>query len=161
MRVFSLVTTMMILSRQAKDRVKVSLLHGGTKVKVTIARAAEWHLIRDRLDDTVADALSALDESEFIYRTQPPTVRLSFTCDLSDVTDEREFEEYLTAVHRIMHRQHRDDVQLTVLVNQKLRSSFDSVEWSQREACAAGHQTTLAVVGGSGPIERKALNWEE
>lgn len=151
---------MMILSRQAKDRVKVSLLHGGSKVKVTIARAAEWHLIRDRLDDTVADALSALDESEFLFRTQAPTVRLSFTCDLSHVTEEREFEECLTAVHRIMHRQHRDDVQLTVLVSQQLRSSFDSVEWSQREACAASHQTTLALIGGSGPTERNPLNWE-
>ena len=140
---------MMILSRRAKDRVKISLLHGGSKIKISIDREAEWHLLRDRLDDTVAAALSGLDESEMLFRELAPTVQLSLTCDLSHVTDEREFEECLTAVHRIMHRQHPEDVRLLVLVNSKLRGSFDSVEWSHREACAASHHTTLALMGCS------------
>ena len=145
---------MMILSRRAKDHVKVSLLHGGSKIKVSIAREAEWRLLRDRLDDTVASALSGIDEAQMLFREDAPTVQLRFTCDLSHVTDEREFEECLTTVHRIMQRQHADDVQLLLLVSPKLRSSFDSVEWSHREACAASHNTTLTLLGSVGGADR-------
>lgn len=134
---------MLVLTRKTKDRVKVSLLHGGSKIKVAIAREAEWQLLRDRLDGAVALALSALDDSGL---SRDETIKpLSFTCDLSHVTEEAEFEECLNSIHRIMHRQLAGDVCLLVQVSTLLRNRFDSVEWSLRQACAAGHSTTLSV----------------
>jgi|GEM_PF-2792080 len=147
---------MLILNRRAKDRIKVSLLHGGSKIKVLIAHEAEWRLLRDRLDDAVFGVLSTPDNAEEFLRPMAPTVQLSLTCDLSHVNNEREFEECLTTIHRLMAKQHPDDTRLLVLVNPKLRNNFDSVEWSHREACAASHQTTLVLVGNaSQPIETK------
>ncbi len=138
---------MLVLTRSTKDRIKVSLLHGGSKIKVSIAHASEWRLMRDRLDGAVASALSSLDESDKLLWEDEPPKPLNFTCDLSSVTDEAEFEECMNAIHRIMHKQHPDDVRLVVLVSSQLRNRFDSVEWSHRQACAASHHTTLALPG--------------
>jgi hypothetical protein len=154
-RVFSLGAAMLVLTRKTKDRIKVSLLHGGSKIKVAIAREAEWQLLRDRLDGAVAVALSALDDSGMSggdISLKP----LSFTCDLSHIADETEFEECLNSIHRIMHRQLPGDVCLLVHVSSWLRNRFDSVEWSHRMSCAAGHQTTLAVQCDVVPPERQA-----
>lgn len=138
---------MLVLTRKTKDRVKVSLLHGGSKIKVAIAREAEWQLLRDRLDGAVAAALSELKESG-LFHDDSSMKPLSFTCDLSHVTEEGEFEECLNSIHRIMHRQLAGDVCLLVQVSTLLRNRFDSVEWSHRQACAAGHSTTLSVQNG-------------
>lgn len=147
---------MMILNRRVKDRVKVSLLHGGSKIKVSLDHEAEWHLLRDRLDDAVANALASEKEAAELFKRSVPPVQLSMTCDLSHVTDEREFEECLTTIHRVMYRQHPDDVRLMVLVSPELRGRFDSVEWTHREACAASHQTTLALIGNAAqPMDTK------
>ncbi len=135
---------MLVLTRKTKDRVKVSLLHGGSKIKVAIARDAEWQLLRDRLDGAVAAAMSVLDDSS-LFHDDSSIKPLSFTCDLSHVTEEAEFEECLNSIHRIMHRQLAGDVCLLVQVSLQLRNRFDSVEWSHRQACAAGHSTTLSV----------------
>ena len=132
------------------------LLHGGSKIKVSIAREAEWHLLRDRLDDAVRDALVPADKEPSVLRPNVPTVQLSLTCDLSHVTNEREFEECLTTIHRVMELQHPDDVRLMVLVSSEMRGRFDSVEWTHREACAASHQTTLALMGNAAlPMDTK------
>ncbi len=142
---------MHIHSRRAQDRVKAVLLHGGSKIKVTIRSVAEWRLLRDRLDDAVADALegSAVarrSDDDFTEFCEPPGP-LHLTCDLSAVTCEDEFEQRAETIHRVMSRQHPADVRLTVLVSPELRNRFDSVEWKHREACAAAHHTCLTPVG--------------
>jgi len=134
----------------------VSLLHGGSKIKVSIDHEAEWHLLRDRLDDAVQNALAAENDAATAFKREQPTVQLSFTGDLSHVTDEREFEECLTTIHRVMYRQHPEDVRLMVLVSPELRGRFDSVEWTHRAACAASHHTTLALMGNAAqPMDTK------
>lgn len=139
---------MLILSRRTKDRVKVSLLHGGSRIKVAIAQESEWRLLRDRLDDAVANVLASLKEPDGpLPPDEAPTIQLNLVCDISHVVEEAEFEECLSTIHRIMDRQHPDDVRLLVLVGNKIRNRFDSVEWSNREACAASHHTTLALPG--------------
>lgn len=135
---------MLVMTRRTKDRIKVSLLHGGSKIKVAIAREAEWQLLRDRLDGAVAVALAELNEPALVW-DDFPLKPLSFTCDLSHVTDESDFEECLNSIHRIMRRQLPGDVCLLVHVSSRLRNRFDSVEWNHRQACAAGHHTMLAV----------------
>ncbi len=138
---------MFIFTRRAKDRRKATMLHGGSQIKVSIHSDAEWQLLRDRLDDTVADLLSDLDEGDRPFLNEFPTVQLSLTCDLSTVTNEREFEEYTATIYRLMSRQHPSDARLTVIISPELRSRFDSIEWAHREACAAQHRTTFAHTG--------------
>ncbi len=141
---------MLVLTRRTKDRVKVSLLHGGSKIKCTITHEPDWRVLRDRLDDAVASGLASLKEAEGPFqREEAPTIQLNLVCDISHVIDEAEFEECLSTIHRIMDRQYPDDVRLLVLVGNKIRSRYDSVEWSNREACAATHYTTLALPGVS------------
>ena len=151
---------MLVLTRRTKDRAKVSLLHGGSKIKCTITHAAEWQILRDRLDDAVANVLASLKEPDGPFqREEPPKIQLNLVCDISHVIDEAEFEECLSTIHRIMDRQHPDDVRLLVLVGNKIRARFDSVEWSNREACAASHHTTLALPGFS-PLSIRTTDGE-
>ena len=113
-------------------------------------------MLRDRLDDAVQDALASETGAGPEFKRDQPTVQLSLTCDLSHVTNEREFEECLTTIHRLMNRQHPNDVRLMVLVSAELRGRFDRVEWTHRVSCAASHHTTLALMGNTAqPLDTK------
>ncbi len=146
---------MIILSRRAKGRTKVSLLHGGSKIKATIEHPEDWELLRDRLDDAVAKALRR-DAEENPLPVMPgdtPIIRLMFTCDLSHLQYEEEFEEAMATVHRVMHEQSSHDVQLVVLISPQLRKKFDSVEWMKRVACASRYHTSLVVHGTATSVD--------
>lgn len=147
----------MIFHRYEKDRVKIVLQHGRSKVKVTLSTEAEWHLLRDRLDDSILDALNNREETEPLYRDPISPAELRFTCDLSHVHDDREFEERMIGVHRIMHRQSDRDVRLVVLVSSELRGRFDSKEWEIRVQDAWNYHTVFVVAGHSSEVKRQEV----
>lgn len=141
--------TMHIETRRAKDRVKATLLHGGSKIKISIRFMAEWFLLRDRLDDAVSDALRGTDQEKLflLWPDVPEKLGpLPLTCDLTDVDCESDFEQRITTIYRVMDRQHPDDARLTVLISAELRSQFDSAEWACRQDCASEYNVTLVPV---------------
>ena len=138
---------MFIDTERINDRVKISLTHGRSNIRVSIHSSKEWELLRDRLDDTVFEKLNEDNEYASVMHCQSPSVRLNLTCDLTAVAGEDEFEESIAVVYRMMERVHPADVDLTVLVSSKMRSQFDSIEWKNRQACAREHRTTLTNAG--------------